>query len=498
MPYFLNKDGTYTYSRPAWRNNEWHDLGRTRISYSRQQKLPYLVCTKHKCFGGGCSGWELVKNKKAFCRQEDCGAPLCSANGDTAPSGDAVPKINSIIPPSRSNTGAVSSHASSGKPIAAASVATSNNKDRSFAELFGPRSIVSLETDFPGITKAMAASAAQSSAPEAPPAMSTAQQLHEAQSAAQKSYRAILDLEAALAKHSAKAQELADCLDKEIGLISQTEVALEEAKRKHNDLAKAARNAVDKTREVSRNTSPLTPGTPGDTVGYEHLNLDSMSEDQVHLVIQKLQSHLQGRTTTTTDTTAALAAGVGDTDTTAALAAGVGDSMDVTASNKRSAEAALEDSDRRPGIEIPDKGWPKIDDQSLNSLSISADQERQQCVGDVGNQIQQHAVAAPATDALATPVLDGADLEDVEKFEGGNADGGESAGKNSQYFSKLAAQLHNKLEETGSHADSASAKSSRSAPYVQVDSKKGKGKTNRRDGGAAWDDLLEEKQLPTS
>ena len=260
MPYFLNKDGTYTYSRPAWRNSEYNDLGRTRISHSRQQqRLPYLVCTKHKCFGGSCSGWELVKNKKAFCRQEDCGAPLCSANGDTAPSGDAVPKINSIIPPSRSNTGAVSSHASSGKPIAAASVATSNNKDKSFADLFGTRSIVSLETDFPGITKAMAASAAQSSAPEAPPAMSTAQQLHEAQSAAQKSYRAILDIEAALAKHSAKAQELADCLDKEIGLISQTEVALEEAKRKHNDLAKAARNAVDKDKGgFSQYLSPYT------------------------------------------------------------------------------------------------------------------------------------------------------------------------------------------------------------------------------------------------
>jgi len=244
-----------------------------------------------------------------------------------------------------------------------------------------------------------------------------------------------------------------------------------------------------KTREVSRNTSPLTPGTPGDTVGYEHLNLDSMSEDQVHLVIQKLQSHLQGRTTTTTDTTAALAAGVGDTDTTAALAAGVGDNMDVTASNKRSAETALEDTDRRPAL--------KIDHQSHNSLSISADLERQQIVGDVGKQIQQ-AVAAPATDEVTT-VLDGADLEDVEKFEAGYADGGESAGKNSQYFSKLAAQLHNKLEETGSHADSASAKSSRSAPYVQVaDSKKGKGKTAREDGGAAWNDLVEEEQLPTS
>ena len=85
----------------------------------------------------------------------------------------------------------------------------------------------------------------------------------------------------------------------------------------------------------------------------------------------------------------------------------------------------------------------------------------------------------------------------MEEFEGNGTTDGVAAGKSSQHYSNLAAQLHTKLEETGSHADSASAKSSRSAPYVQVaDSKKGKGKANRKDGAPAWVDQLDDDQKP--
>ena len=175
----------------------------------------------------------------------------------------------------------------------------------------------------------------------------------------------------------------------------------------------------------------------------------------MHLAIQKLQSHLQNRAASGNTTPAALA---------------VDPDMDTTESNKRSADAALAAGDN--GIES-DNGQSPHSPGKVGKLEIPA-------------------VAPPATDDVA---LDGNDLEEVEEFEGNGIKDGVAASKSSQHFSKLAAQLHTKLEETGSHADSASAKSSRSAPYV--DCKKGKGKATRKDGGPAWDDLLgdDQKQL---
>ena len=111
-----------------------------------------------------------------------------------------------------------------------------------------------------------------------------------------------------------------------------------------------------------------------------------------------------------------------------------------------------------------------------------------QTLGKVG-KLEIPPVAPLATDE---PLLDEKDLEQVEEFEGNGIKDGVASSKSSQHFSNLAAQLHTKLEETGSHADSASAKSSRSAPYVEC--KKGKGKATRKDGGPAWVDQLDDQK----